>query len=136
MVDQSRLYGGAGGGVPGGAGTPGSAGAAGGAVGGTGTAAAPGQALDLTLGQVRAKFQPPEPAYPDLARSARVQGTVVVQVEVGADGVPVSARALQGPFLLRSAAIAHAMAWRFYPYLMNGVPRTFHFTLTVSYTLK
>lgn len=92
--------------------------------------------MDLDITQIREKSRPPLPAYPPLARSARIQGDVVVQIVVGRDGVPVSARALDGPVQLRAAAEAYAMAWRFEPFLQNGVPLVSRFSLTVSYRMK
>jgi len=137
-VDQSRLYGGnAGGGAAAGAGGGGEgSGSGAGATGaGTGPGGPPGQVAELEFAQVRVKFRPPPPEYPPLARRAQVQGTVVVQVEVDTSGVPTSARALQGPFLLRAPAEAYAMAWRFYPYVRNGVPCPSRFILTMPFTL-
>jgi protein TonB len=118
---------------------PGGAGAGPGAQAGTGAAGPGGPAakvLDLESTQVKIKFRPPPPDYPALARRAGVQGTVVVQILVGPDGVPVSARALEGPFMLRAAAEAYALAWRFHPPLVNGVPQASRFTLTMPFTLK
>ena len=92
--------------------------------------------MDLDLTQVREKFRPPPPAYPPLARNARIQGNVVIQIVVGLDGVPMSTRALEGPFQLRAAAEAYAMTWRFEPYLHNGIPLVSRFNLTVAYRIK
>ena len=126
-LDNSRLHGGsAGSGTTAGA-APGTIAGAGG--GGNGV-------MDLDLTQVREKFRPPPPAYPPLARNARIQGNVVIQIVVGLDGVPMSTRALEGPFQLRSAAEAYAMTWRFEPYLQNGIPLVSRFNLTVAYRIK
>ena len=95
-----------------------------------------GRIMDLDITQIREKFRPPLPAYPPLAKSARIQGDVVVQIVVGRDGVPLSAHALEGPLQLRAAAEACAMAWRFEPFLQNGVPLVSRFSLTVSYRMK
>lgn len=95
----------------------------------------PGRIRELDLTQIREKYRPAAPSYPPLARTARVQGDVVVQILVGITGVPTSARALTGPLPLRSAAESYAMAWRFEPFLWNGVPQESRFNLTVSFRL-
>lgn len=95
----------------------------------------PGRIRELDLTQIREKYRPAAPSYPPLARTARVQGDVVVQILVGITGVPTSARALTGPLPLRSAAESYAMAWRFEPFLWNGVPQASRFNLTVSFRL-
>jgi hypothetical protein len=61
---------------------------------------------------------------------------VVIQIMVGPDGVPMSARALGGPLQLRAAAEAYAMTWRFEPYLQNGIPLVSRFNLTVSFRIN
>jgi len=94
-----------------------------------------GKVLDLESTQVKITFRPPPPEYPPLAKRAGVQGTVVVQILVGPDGVPVSARAMEGPLMLRATAEAYALAWRFSPPLVNGVPQASRFTLTMPFTL-
>lgn len=132
--DHSRQYGGA----AAGAGPDPAGGAAGtGGTGGTGAAGGGAGAgiLELEFTKVRIRFKPPVPDYPALARSARVQGTVVVEVTVDPDGVPTRARALEGPMLLRATAETYAMRWRFYPPLLNGVPQASRFTLTMPFTL-
>lgn len=132
-TDLSRLYGSDA--VPGATGAAAAAGSVY-STGGGGTGGAPGKIMDLDITQIREKSRPPLPAYPPLARNARIQGNVVVQIVVGRDGVPMSARALEGPVQLRAAAEAYAMAWKFEPYLQNGVPLVSRFSLTVSYRMK
>jgi len=129
--DRSRQYGG-------GASSegPGAGGAGGAGTGGTGAAGGAGtRVMDLEFTKVRIKFKPPTPEYPALARSARIQGTVVVEVLVDPEGVPTRARALEGPMLLRATAESYAMRWRFFPPLLNGVPQASRFTLTMPFTL-
>jgi len=128
-------------GAPGRAGTGSGAGAAPGAAaggageGGPGGRGGPGRIKDIDLSQVRIRYQPPM-EYPALARSAGVQGVVPVEIIVGPDGVPVSARALGGPTLLKAAAQAYAMAFRFEPQMEAGVPQTSRFNLNVTFRIK
>jgi len=83
---------------------------------------------------VRPKYQPPPPAYPPLAKLARIQGTVVVQVAIGPDGVPMGVKATSGPAQLRPTAEAYAAQWRFHPSRVNG--RYTATTFTIPFTLR
>jgi protein TonB len=62
------------------------------------------------------------PVYPGLARNARVSGTVRVEATIGPDGKVRSARALQGPPLLRQAAADAVKKWLYQPAMLNGQP--------------
>jgi TonB family protein len=61
-----------------------------------------------------------EPIYPEAARLAKVQGVVVLDAIIGADGTVVDLRAISGPDELTSAALDAVKWWRFQPYLING----------------
>jgi TonB family protein len=61
-----------------------------------------------------------EPIYPEAARLAKVQGVVVLDALIGADGTVVDLRAISGPDELTSAALDAVKWWRFQPYLVNG----------------
>lgn len=76
-----------------------------------------------------------EPAYPPQARAIRQQGTVVVQIVVGTDGSVVSATAVSGPSLLRSAAVGAARRWRFTPTRLSGQPVRTSGTISFNFTL-
>jgi len=68
---------------------------------------------DVDFRNVKIAFQPPPPPYPPLAKIAKIQGTVIVQVVVDASGIPVSVLALDGPPQLRPAAESYTALWRF-----------------------
>ena len=61
-----------------------------------------------------------EPIYPEAARLAKVQGIVVLDAVIGADGTVIDLRAISGPDELTSAALDAVKWWRFQPYLING----------------
>lgn len=65
-------------------------------------------------------FQVPE--KPPIARVARTAGKVTVAVFVGEDGNVISARAVEGHPLLRSAAVQAAISVKFEPLNVSGVP--------------
>jgi protein TonB len=120
------------------AGGTGPAVAGGGAVG-TGMAvvgASTTKVVDFDFSQIKIKYQPPAPPYPPLAKIAKIQGTVVVQVTIGLDGIPVKATAIDGPPQLRQYAENYAMQWKFEPAMLNGVPQMAKFTLTMPFRLK
>ena len=60
------------------------------------------------------------PDYPPIARQARLEGSVAVEVMISPDGRVESARAVSGPAVLRAVAAAAATGWRFQPTLLNG----------------
>ncbi len=124
-----------------GSGQPGGSGpsVAGGGVGGTGMAvggASTSRVVDFDFSQIKVKHTPPLPPYPPLAKIAKIQGNVMVEITIGVDGVPVKAVALEGPPQLRPMAEGYAMQWRFEPAMLNGVPQTAKFKLTLLFKLR
>jgi TonB family protein len=78
-----------------------------------------------------------QPVYPESARSAGVQGTVVLRAVLGMDGRPLSLRVMNSqvdPDLARSAVEAVSQ-WRYTPTLLNGEPIEVDTTITVNYSL-
>lgn len=66
----------------------------------------------------------PPPRYPPQALRRGERGNVLVRVEVGPDGVPVSVSVAQssGSRLLDRAAAEAVLRWRFQPAELNGRP--------------
>lgn len=66
----------------------------------------------------------PAPRYPPAAMRRGESGTVLVRIEVGPDGVPVSTSVANssGSRLLDRAAVDAARRWRFEPAHVNGQP--------------
>jgi TonB family protein len=78
-----------------------------------------------------------QPIYPQSAKSAGVQGTVVLHAVIGMDGKPLSLRVMNSqidPDLARSAVEAVSQ-WRYTPTLLNGDPIEVDTTVTVIYSL-
>jgi TonB family protein len=63
-----------------------------------------------------------EPLYPRDAKERRIEGTVTIHLQIGADGKVQNLRELSGPSLLVPAALEAAREWRFIPALLNGQP--------------
>ncbi|QQS41355.1 MAG: TonB family protein [Acidobacteriota bacterium] len=64
----------------------------------------------------------PAPTYPEAARAVGASGTVNVAVVIDHQGVVISAAAVSGHPLLRSAAVSAATLARFRPTLLSGQP--------------
>jgi protein TonB len=76
------------------------------------------------------------PVYPAIAQQARVQGLVIIEAIIGADGRVQQARVLRSAPLLDEAALAAVRQWIFTPTLLNGVPVPVIMTVTVNFTLR
>jgi TonB family protein len=74
--------------------------------------------------------QPPM-GYPATAKGQ--QGTVILQVLVGRDGVVQDAKFLQGSLAFARTAIDGVRQWKFKPYIMNGRPVSVQTLLTVKF---
>jgi TonB family protein len=61
-----------------------------------------------------------EPEYPEQAREQKIQGVVVLEVHVGADGAVQDVQAVSGPPLLIRASTDAVKRWRFKPHTSNG----------------
>jgi len=75
------------------------------------------------------------PVYPPLARSARIQGAVVLQAVIGKDGAIQNLRLVSGHPMLAPAAIDAVKQWRYKPYFLNGEPVEVDTQITVNFTL-
>ena len=78
-----------------------------------------------------------QPIYPQSAKTAGVQGTVVLHAVVGMDGKPLSLQVLNSqihPDLAR-AAVEAVSQWRYQPTLLNGQPVEVDTVITVNFTL-
>lgn len=76
------------------------------------------------------------PVYPSIAQSNRVEGRVIIEATIGADGVVTDTKVLKSVPLLDRAAVEAVMQWRFTPTLLNGVPVPVILVVTVDFTLK
>jgi TonB family protein len=74
-----------------------------------------------------------EPVYPPLARMARIQGKVVLQLTVGVDGRAVEVRTLSGHPLLLQAALDAVRQWEYKPFTENGKARETAVDVTLDF---
>ncbi|MEW6127483.1 MAG: M56 family metallopeptidase [Acidobacteriota bacterium] len=73
------------------------------------------------------------PVYPETAKSAKITGTVSVEVTIDEQGEVISARATSGHPMLRDAAVDAARQWRFNPATLRGEPVKVSGTLTFNF---
>jgi protein TonB len=71
----------------------------------------------LTQGRVLRRVQPP---YPAIAKAARIQGQVQIQIGISETGAVTDVTLLSGHSLLREAALQAARQWVFIPTELNG----------------
>jgi TonB family protein len=80
--------------------------------------------------------QPSSYQLPLLAQHMNVQGSVILQALIGADGIIQDLRVLSGPAILSSAAQQAVREWHFKPVLQNGQPVETKARITVNFTIK
>ena len=77
-----------------------------------------------------------EPAYPPLARQARISGTVELTGVIGVDGRIRELQVVNGHPLLARAALEAVRQWVYEPTLLNGKPVEVIAPITVNFVLK
>lgn len=76
-----------------------------------------------------------QPAYPALARSARIQGAVILQAMISKDGLIENLRLASGHPMLVPAALEAVKQWRYHPYILNGEAVEVETQITVNFSL-
>jgi len=76
-----------------------------------------------------------QPAYPPLARTARIQDPVVLAAVISKAGVIENLRVISGPPMLVKAALDAVSEWRYRPYILNNEPVEVETQITVNFTL-
>jgi periplasmic protein TonB len=82
------------------------------------------------------KVRGADPVYPAIAQAARIQGIVIIEATISADGRVMNARILRSVPMLDQAAIDAVRQWEYTPTLLNGVPVPVIMTVTVQFTLS
>jgi protein TonB len=96
---------------------------------------APAKPLVISHMDPGALVQQVEPAYPELAKIARIQGTVQLAAVIAHDGTISKLRVLSGPPLLVAAAVDAVRQWRYRPYILNGQPVEVETQVSVNFKL-
>ena len=76
------------------------------------------------------------PSYPPLAQHMNVQGSVVLQALIAADGTIENLHVMSGPAILASAAQQAVREWKFKPVFQNGMAVETKATITVNFTIR
>jgi protein TonB len=112
----------------------------------------PGGSLDGVVGglpqapaaepvRVGGEIEPPKklkdvkPEYPDTARAARVEGTVVLEAVIDSRGVVTDVRVLKSIPLLDAAAVEAVRQWRYQATMLNGQAVPVVMTVTLNFGL-
>jgi len=132
-AESAGIPGGVAGGVPGGS----MGGVIGSLLGGTGSVP------KVTLNRVRVSAGVVEgnlihkvvPLYPPLAKTARIQGTVVLHAIISKQGNVENLNVISGHPMLMPAAVEAVKQWKYKPYILNGEPVEVETTVTVNFNL-
>ncbi len=92
--------------------------------------------------KVGGAVRPPElvhyvkPAYPPLARQARIQGPVRLSAVLARNGAVTALQLVSGHPLLVQAALDAVRTWRYRPTMLNNEPVEVAMTIDVNFTLS
>jgi TonB family protein len=77
-----------------------------------------------------------QPTYPPEAKTARIQGSVVLKAVIGKDGHVDNLKVISGPSKLQQSALDAVRQWVYKPYLVNGAPVEVETKISVIYSLQ
>jgi protein TonB len=77
-----------------------------------------------------------KPNYPPLARTARIQGAVLLQAEISKNGDIENLHAISGHPMLIPAALEAVKQWKYRPYYLNGEPVAVETQIQVNFSLS
>jgi TonB family protein len=75
------------------------------------------------------------PAYPEEARRARIQGTVLLRAVIDREGAISDLQYISGPNELVESAVDAVRQWRYKPYLLMGSPVEVETQIQINFTL-
>jgi protein TonB len=77
-----------------------------------------------------------EPQYPIIAKTAGIQGSVVIKAIISRDGHIERMELLSGHPLLAHAALDAVRQWKYRPYYLNNEPVEVETQITVNFVLN
>jgi protein TonB len=77
-----------------------------------------------------------KPAYPQSAKEARVQGSVVMSIVIDENGDVKQVNVVSGPPTLTDAAVNAVKQWKYAPTILNGKAIEVTTTVTVTFNLQ
>ena len=97
---------------------------------------APQKPVRVTALNMPTKVRDVAPVYPTIARTAGVEGMVIIEAVIAVDGTVRDARVLRSVTLLDHAALDAVKQWRYAPTRLNGVAVPVIVTVTVHFRLQ
>jgi protein TonB len=76
-----------------------------------------------------------QPQYPADALARRVQGAVVLDLQIGGDGAVKNIAVVEGAAELADAAVEAVRQWRYRPYTVDGKAVEMQTRVTIRFTL-
>jgi protein TonB len=76
------------------------------------------------------------PLYPEVARAARIEGTVVIEAVLDPSGRVTQLRVIKSIPLLNQAAMDAVRQWRYTPSMYGGQPVSVLMTITINFKLQ
>jgi protein TonB len=77
------------------------------------------------------------PQYPELARQARIEGVVILSVQIAKDGTVSEIKVISSTSpLLLTGVVDAVRQWVYKPTLLNGEPVEVLTTVTVNFSLQ
>ncbi|HKV03850.1 MAG TPA: energy transducer TonB [Candidatus Acidoferrales bacterium] len=73
------------------------------------------------------------PVYPSVAKSAGVEGSVVVKASIDKEGNVVDAKAISGSPMLRQAAVDAVRKWKYESAILDGEPIATQINVTIQF---
>src|SRR6185437_10033278 len=74
--------------------------------------------------------------YPDAARAAGIEGTVVLRIDVSDTGAVKDVAIISGDPVLGQASVDSVKQWKYKPYVVNGVPVEMETELSITFRIK
>ena len=87
----------------------------------------------VTEGNLIRKVQP---SYPPLAKTARIQGQVILHALISKAGNIENLEVVSGHPMLVQSALDAVRQWKYRPYVLNGEPVAVDTTITVNFNLQ
>lgn len=77
-----------------------------------------------------------QPVYPDVAKRAGIEGTVLLKVVIAQDGIVKAVKVVSGEPVLADAAADAVKKWRYQPTILDGKPVNVVTTVAVEFRLR
>ena len=77
-----------------------------------------------------------QPVYPPIAKAARIEGNIEIEVVIGTTGQIISEKVVSGPSMLRQAALDAVKTWQFSAFQSKSAAVSASTTLTIPFQLE